>query len=123
MYHGSQLSKGERAKFVSPRQARLARVSIVTSSIVLCAISIRSIFSASLPRLAWAAAFVVVMTALMFWVVLPPLRRMMWVSEWKEKYKAIGRCPACQYQLADFGPEEDGCTVCPECGGAWRLPG
>ncbi len=31
-------------------------------------------------------------------------------------------CPSCAYPLEGLRPDpEDGCTVCPECGGAWRL--
>ncbi len=30
-----------------------------------------------------------------------------------------GYCPTCGYPLTDR-VEEDGCTVCPECGSAWR---
>ncbi|GJM19999.1 MAG: hypothetical protein DHS20C14_22120 [Phycisphaeraceae bacterium] len=30
-------------------------------------------------------------------------------------------CPACTYDLAGLEPAPDGCTVCPECGGAWRM--
>lgn len=30
------------------------------------------------------------------------------------------QCAGCWYPLADQ-TEEDGCTVCPECGGAWRV--
>jgi hypothetical protein len=32
------------------------------------------------------------------------------------------RCPACGYDIASARVEEDGCTVCPECGGAWKTP-
>ncbi|MDX2017625.1 MAG: hypothetical protein SFY95_08325 [Planctomycetota bacterium] len=32
-----------------------------------------------------------------------------------------GRCPVCLYPLEDLEPEPDRCTVCPECGAAWRL--
>ncbi len=32
-----------------------------------------------------------------------------------------GRCPVCEYRLDNLAVEEDGCTVCPECGAAWRL--
>ncbi|TVQ31829.1 MAG: hypothetical protein EA376_07510 [Phycisphaeraceae bacterium] len=32
-------------------------------------------------------------------------------------------CPACGQCIADMTPESDGCTICPECGGAWRVPG
>ncbi len=29
-------------------------------------------------------------------------------------------CPGCGYGIGDIRPEHDGCTVCPECGAAWR---
>lgn len=32
-------------------------------------------------------------------------------------------CPSCGYELRGLPTEEDGCTVCPECGAAWRVPG
>lgn len=36
---------------------------------------------------------------------------------------SFGHCPACLYDLQQLAPDEsDGCTVCPECGGAWKLP-
>jgi hypothetical protein len=31
-------------------------------------------------------------------------------------------CPSCLGLLPKHA-EEDGCTVCPECGAAWRMPG
>jgi len=31
-------------------------------------------------------------------------------------------CVVCGYDLTGMAAEGDGCTVCPECGGAWRLP-
>lgn len=33
----------------------------------------------------------------------------------------IGLCLCCDYDLAGLPTEADGCTVCPECGAAWRL--
>ncbi len=36
---------------------------------------------------------------------------------------ACGRCAASGYDFMDLTPEADGCTVCPECGGAWRVHG
>ena len=30
-------------------------------------------------------------------------------------------CVVCIYDLTGIPPESDGCTVCPECGGAWKL--
>ena len=46
---------------------------------------------------------------------------------WKNRTAAArammrtGLCPACAYQIHDIEPDPDGCTVCPECGAAWRL--
>lgn len=31
-------------------------------------------------------------------------------------------CASCCYALAGLKPGEDGCTLCPECGAAWRVP-
>lgn len=31
-------------------------------------------------------------------------------------------CPACEFSLRDLLPQADGCTVCPECGAAWKIP-
>lgn len=30
-------------------------------------------------------------------------------------------CPHCAHGLGGIPPEADGCTVCPECGSAWRI--
>lgn len=32
-----------------------------------------------------------------------------------------GLCAGCGYPIVDLDPEPDGCQVCPECGGAWRV--
>jgi len=32
-----------------------------------------------------------------------------------------GLCPSCAYNMEGVVLEHDGCTVCPECGAAWRL--
>lgn len=31
-------------------------------------------------------------------------------------------CAACTFPLDGLSAEADGCTVCPECGAAWKLP-
>jgi hypothetical protein len=36
--------------------------------------------------------------------------------------KRSARCPACAFSLQAAHAGKDGCTVCPECGAAWRLP-
>jgi hypothetical protein len=30
-------------------------------------------------------------------------------------------CPSCLYDLQGLTPADDDCTVCPECGSAWRI--
>lgn len=30
-------------------------------------------------------------------------------------------CPSCHYDLVGLSSQSDGCTVCPECGAAWRF--
>lgn len=32
-------------------------------------------------------------------------------------------CLWCKYDISSLEAASDGCTVCPECGAAWRLPG
>ena len=39
----------------------------------------------------------------------------------KRAVLSIGHCPSCTYRLFDIEEESDGCTVCPECGGSWKL--
>ena len=34
---------------------------------------------------------------------------------------ANGRCGSCGYDLAKLPVAEDSCTICPECGAAWKL--
>jgi hypothetical protein len=46
---------------------------------------------------------------------------------WRNASSAIramtraGLCPSCAYKIDELVPEPDGCTVCPECGAAWRM--
>lgn len=35
----------------------------------------------------------------------------------------VPMCIACEYPLAGIDAARDGCIVCPECGGAWRVRG
>lgn len=41
-----------------------------------------------------------------------------------EAVLAQGFCPHCLYDLRGVAAREgDGCTICPECAGAWKMPG
>ncbi len=38
-------------------------------------------------------------------------------------FRLLGHCAVCDYPLDGLVAEADGCTVCPECGAAWRVEG
>lgn len=40
----------------------------------------------------------------------------------RQEMLARARCASCGYSLAGIPREDDGCTVCPECASAWRVP-
>ncbi len=49
-------------------------------------------------------------------------RRAANVTAYKEDCLQRTRCPSCAYNLAGISAQPDLCTLCPECGAAWRLP-
>lgn len=40
---------------------------------------------------------------------------------WREYISSRGYCPSCGYALVNLPEQADGCRVCAECGGAWRV--
>jgi hypothetical protein len=44
-----------------------------------------------------------------------------WSARVRQAFLDERRCPSCGYSLGDLAAQPDGCTVCPECGAAWRL--
>ncbi len=52
--------------------------------------------------------------------LLPFAYRLLWRGE-RAWCVVLHCCPACNYDLAGLSPRDDGRTVCPECGAAWRL--
>ncbi len=48
-------------------------------------------------------------------------RRAQLTAEYIAECRALRACASCGYSLQRLSPEPDGCTVCPECGAAWRL--
>jgi hypothetical protein len=51
-----------------------------------------------------------------------PMARWYWNPVIVEAVVREGHCGACGYPLPTAAAEHDGCTVCPECGAAWRVP-
>lgn len=91
--------------------------------------------------LAWGAAWVVVSARFMVSVPLPPMVKgatvalvpvlplppLMWwlVRSVRQRVARLvvneRYCATCGYPLGQINAAADGCTVCPECGSAWRV--
>ena len=67
--------------------------------------------------LAWMVCVVVVATCTHL-----PMARMYWYPVIVDAAVAEGHCGSCGYPLLDSASDADGCTVCPECGAAWKVP-
>jgi Zn ribbon nucleic-acid-binding protein len=44
-------------------------------------------------------------------------------AQTRQRFLAALLCPACAHDLKDIPARDDGVTVCPECGAAWRVEG
>ena len=96
---------------------------------------------ANLGYVAWAVAWFFVVPTLfklfrpppMFGVLGPitlalPMPLVIWIGVRAGRQKTAriivkhGYCASCGYSLANLTAADDGCTVCPECGSAWRIP-
>ncbi len=71
----------------------------------------------------WVYAFIPVMAALLFVGFLfrrgDLLVRPMTIEQ---ETLAHGLCPSCWELLEGIPPDDDGCTMCPDCGSSWRVP-
>ncbi len=121
-HHASELGVKERT-YVSGRvfgiPVWVAYVAVAVSCLYQLILMMQLSGSAIIMRLGFSLVF----AAAAWWLILPHVRRRLWIRNWKRRFMELGRCPTCQYSIASLEPESDGCTVCPECGGAWRLGG
>jgi hypothetical protein len=67
--------------------------------------------------LGWMALAIPMSAILMSHLVPPDLRRIS-----AQIVVAKGCCASCGYVIESLPPDPDGCTTCPECGAAWKLP-
>lgn len=63
----------------------------------------------------------VIVSGVLFWHFWYKRRRAVFERRLVERGREARACPACGYGLGECAAAEDGCTVCPECGGAWNL--
>lgn len=108
----------------SPRGVFIETACIALAAIVLFAIGLYNLLARS------GASFVAIALMLAGTVVLSiaithpkrmkrQLKKL--IPELHRLQRAHQRCAACSYNLVGVTPEPDGCTVCPECGGAWMV--
>ncbi len=55
-------------------------------------------------------------------IIAVPLTRWYWNPVIVSAVLHEGHCGSCGYALPEGATASDGCTVCPECGAAWKLP-
>jgi hypothetical protein len=69
----------------------------------------------------WVAPAVYCLCALIGLVTAWSQLRSTHAARLRNGFLAVRCCPSCGYALKDLPPDSDGCTVCPECGSAWRF--
>lgn len=119
----SRLSQADREVMGGPRHKANAFMAMTAIVVILLLQILQTVIRQSPMQALMQWSFVAVFASFGYFVVVPPIRAHVWNSKWKTRYKAIGRCPACQYDMKACEPQGDGCTVCPECSGAWRMEG
>lgn len=59
--------------------------------------------------------------AVIAWIAMHACYHRLLIPELARAKLRRGKCASCSYPVADLQPATDGCTVCPECGAAWKL--
>jgi hypothetical protein len=98
------------------------RVALVSVAVVATVVG-PVLVAALLPMSGATATIVILLVSLGAVVIMALLETQVHFDGVAAGRLAAGRCPKCLYNLTDLPPEEDECTVCPECGAAWVLPG
>jgi hypothetical protein len=80
-----------------------------------------------IPSLVFRASTVVKVTLILTWLLGGGWILMKVLVTWRSRaiidhLLSKHRCPACAFDLRGLTADPDGCTICPECGAAWRLP-
>ncbi|MBX3323084.1 MAG: hypothetical protein KF757_08860 [Phycisphaeraceae bacterium] len=98
-------------------------VVIVSLSALICALGVEEHVNGNTAW--WQMAMAVCVAIVLITSVLLSSRIDRWQlrREFARFTKAEPACLVCGYELVGLAAEHDGCTVCPECGGAWRVEG
>ena len=79
-------------------------------------------FSDVLGIYTWIAFVMIVIIMVPFWQVVTYFEDRALAKGLRRLFRYHAHCPSCLYGIRDIEPDPDGCTICPECGAAWRLP-
>lgn len=94
---------------------------LVLSATFLLAIVLLAVDSASRGDLI-AVTIAFVLCGLALAVVAGPLLARLFLHTVAPRAREARLCPCCGYNLAGCPRDDDGCTPCPECGAAWKVP-
>jgi hypothetical protein len=72
------------------------------------------------PVLGLALFFGTMLIGFALWII--PIGWLVMRRPEERQRKRAGLCAACCADLAGLPAHTDGCTVCPKCGAAWRMP-
>ena len=119
---GGARDPSRRSAFLAVRALRAAsQARFLPLGYVLYVVGVGVMMRPMLLRLDWSTVIGIAMmiTVPAVGVVITPRLRRRLDTERAELPPA---CAACAYDLSGAPVEDDGCTVCSECGAAWRLP-
>lgn len=130
-----RLESAETGRPAAERSTRIARRVLQRDSTSLQAsrCSLAMIIGMALIACGWGAAradsFALAVSWILGFLAIIGLLRLVWVLDRRRDLRERLQlqslphaCLACGYELDGLSVEPDGCTVCPECGSAWRFP-
>ncbi len=98
-------------------QAKLVII-VLWSYFALYTLATMSLYFAGRPALAWWWTMPVFLWPVVVCVALHKASPRARVC----KSLQMCTCPTCRYSIGSLPTQDDGCTLCPECGAAWILP-
>ncbi len=123
-----KVSGGPRKTFIGPQdRGRFLPTFLISGFLFAAFMQTFFYFSGTMPKSMLWSPYFFASSAFMLVSIGGPMGIVSKFGGWntpahaKKCMLCIGHCPACAYQIYDVAPEPDGCTVCPECGAAWRM--
>lgn len=110
-----------RAMKAAPWQRQLIRMSMLYGAVLgISFISLKNLFR-YLGYTFYLQELVILMVAVSMGQIVSMFRYRAMLEWFRDRRLHECMCGTCEYDLNGVRPESDGCTVCPECGAAWKL--